>query len=298
MILLLFLEVLKIDEDTYIFYEIEGRGPPLVLLHGWLAYGEIFKEIKDSLKKEYTVIIPDLPGHGRSSHTLDNYNIDTVAGAVVKLLDHLGIEKFYLLGHSMGGEIAVIIAGKYRERVKKLILLGAVGTEYFLKTPAGMLLVILRNSGLDAVLACTLPKEIVSYVMGATLYFQKEKVNWALLEKMAEYHFGSIKRRVATLKMTRECLFPYALDRVASGISCPVLLIWGEKDIASGVKVGISFKKLFKNPKFIILKDSGHMMFQESLPEVLRELKNFLEASSSASLMEPPFPLALNTPSM
>lgn len=105
-----------------IYYRVQGDGEPLVLIMGlggesgdWILQGHAFR-------KHFRVITFDSRGVGKSDKTSESYTIKTMAGDVIGLMDHLGVDKAHILGVSMGGMIAQEVAIDYPERVRKLIL--------------------------------------------------------------------------------------------------------------------------------------------------------------------------------
>jgi pimeloyl-ACP methyl ester carboxylesterase len=103
-----------------LFYRTEGNGLPVLLLHGFAEDGAIWNNQASVLAAHCRLIIPDLPGSGRSSALPGGVSIEDLAGSVIELLDHEGIEKCVLIGHSMGGYIALAVAEKYPERLSAL----------------------------------------------------------------------------------------------------------------------------------------------------------------------------------
>jgi pimeloyl-ACP methyl ester carboxylesterase len=101
-----------------------GKGPPLVLVHGYLGGSAQWEAEIAQFSDRYDVIAPDLPGFGDASAEPGCDSIGAMADSVLALLDHLGIEEFILMGHSMGGMIAQEMAAKAPDRVSKLILYG------------------------------------------------------------------------------------------------------------------------------------------------------------------------------
>jgi pimeloyl-ACP methyl ester carboxylesterase len=110
-----------------IHYIVEGRGQPVVLIHGLsasIARNWQMPGIVSMLAKDYQVIALDMPGHGESDKPLDESAYGTqMVEDVIRLLDHLKIKKAHIIGYSMGGMIAVKLMAKYPERV----LSGVVG---------------------------------------------------------------------------------------------------------------------------------------------------------------------------
>lgn len=100
----------------------QGRlpGPPVLLLHGFAEDNSIWDGQVEYLKKNYRVIIPDLPGSGRSSLLRGETSMENLADFVAAILDGENIRQCVLIGHSMGGYIALAFAEKYPDRLKAL----------------------------------------------------------------------------------------------------------------------------------------------------------------------------------
>lgn len=103
-------------------YSIDGNGPAVLLLHGFMESRKIWEVFGQSLQKQFTVICPDLPGHGESSVFAGQHTMDLMAGAVEQLLLEEGISDWLLVGHSMGGYVALQMAVNNPSRVKGLVL--------------------------------------------------------------------------------------------------------------------------------------------------------------------------------
>ena len=101
-----------------------GKGLPLVLVHGFLGSSIMWQPQIEHLKRYYRVITPDLPGFGKSKKIKPHNNINSMAKTVLNCLKEKQIEKFYLLGHSMGGMIVQEMAKLAGEKIIKLICYG------------------------------------------------------------------------------------------------------------------------------------------------------------------------------
>ncbi len=108
-----------------IFYSIEGKGTPLVLLHGFLESSNMWKSLKKEFKKTHRVISLDLPGHGKSETLGDSHTMELMAEAVYSLLEKLAIPEVMLLGHSMGGYVALAFADLFPDAFTHLMLLNS-----------------------------------------------------------------------------------------------------------------------------------------------------------------------------
>jgi proline-specific peptidase len=109
---------------TSLFYEVNGDGYPLVLLHGFGAKKEVWMAQVGALSKDFKVITYDCRSSGKSERPKDPYTIDTLVDDLKGLLDFLKIEKAHLMGQSMGGWVTQNFALKYPEYANKLILVG------------------------------------------------------------------------------------------------------------------------------------------------------------------------------
>jgi len=107
-----------------LFYSRTGKGAPLVLVHGYLGGSDTWREQMDFFKKRFDVIAPDLPGFGKSAGLKAHDTIRAIAHHVLGFLTGLAIDKFILLGHSMGGMVVQKMAVLAPERVQKLICYG------------------------------------------------------------------------------------------------------------------------------------------------------------------------------
>ena len=94
---------IKTSDGAYIYYEVEGEGRPIMLIHGWGCSGRYYKRNVEGLKDRYMVVTMDLRGHGRSSKNSDGYYIDRLAKDIHEVIEYLGLKDVLLMGWSMGG---------------------------------------------------------------------------------------------------------------------------------------------------------------------------------------------------
>jgi len=109
-------------ERVTLAVEDHGEGVPVVLLHGFPLSSEIWVPIRTAVEQAARVITPDLRGFGGSDAPEDGYDLDSLAGDVVELADRLGLARFVLGGHSMGGYVALRVAALRADRLAGLVL--------------------------------------------------------------------------------------------------------------------------------------------------------------------------------
>lgn len=102
--------------------EIEPASPVVLAAHGVTASHMVFPALAEALHDDATVVAPDLRGRGRSRDVSGPFGMDRHADDLVAVLDHLGVERALVLGHSMGGFVAVVMGHRYRDRVTGLVL--------------------------------------------------------------------------------------------------------------------------------------------------------------------------------
>lgn len=112
----------KLKVDSQVRFRDVGTGPVIVFLHGYLESLKVWNGLKDNLSDEFRIISPDLPGQGQSEISEEVQTMDSMAYAVKLLLDHLEVEKCLMVGHSMGGYVALAFLEKYPEKLAGLSL--------------------------------------------------------------------------------------------------------------------------------------------------------------------------------
>ena len=116
------------NKSPSIHYLIRGQGEPLLLIHGLGGSGADWVFQVAALEKRFQVIVPDLPGSGRSPPPRDEYTIEGFAAALWSLLDHLGISRTSIIGFSMGGAVALEMAARRPSHVPRLALINSLAT--------------------------------------------------------------------------------------------------------------------------------------------------------------------------
>ncbi|MFT5103081.1 MAG: pimeloyl-ACP methyl ester carboxylesterase [Candidatus Latescibacterota bacterium] len=110
---------------TPIFYETCGTGPALILLHGFLESSSMWQAVVNEFKSTFQVVTIDLPGHGKSGCFSEVHTMEEMADVVMHILDELSVPSATIIGHSMGGYVALAILELFEIGVDKLILLNS-----------------------------------------------------------------------------------------------------------------------------------------------------------------------------
>jgi pimeloyl-ACP methyl ester carboxylesterase len=110
-----------------VIYRIVGTGPPVVLIHGMVNSSRHWKAVAERLAPDYTVIAPDLLGHGDSAKPEGDYSLGAHAAGIRDLLAFLGIDRATMVGHSLGGGVAMQFFYQFPERCERLVLVSSGG---------------------------------------------------------------------------------------------------------------------------------------------------------------------------
>lgn len=139
-----------------LYYEVHGEGPPLLLVPGLGGTGNYWRAQIEPFSKRFTVIIHDHRGTGESTRSDIAYSVDQMTRDLILLMDHLGIEKAHLVGHSTGGAIGQTMAVEHPERIDGLVLYATWTTcDPFMRRVFETRKTLLLDSGVEAYIKAT-----------------------------------------------------------------------------------------------------------------------------------------------
>jgi 3-oxoadipate enol-lactonase len=251
------MEKISVNNIT-LAYERLGKGTPLMLIHGFPLDHTSWDEAASLLDKEFDVITPDLRGFGQSSTVETPYTVSDMADDLAGLLEHLGIDKVALAGHSMGGYVALAFAKKYPQKVSGL---GLVSSQAAADSPEGKdrryhTATDVAEKGVGVIAEAMTPKlsadarvqAIVRDVIGK----QSKSGVIGALKAMAE----------------REDLISHL-----SSVTFPVVLIHGNADVLIPIERAKEIKAVLPSAQFVELEGAGHMPMMEFARETAQGLK-------------------------
>jgi len=213
-------------------YVVEGEGPPVVLLHGLGGFGESWRHNIPALARRAQVFALDLPGYGRSAKPRGSYDLGFFARAVLGFIETVGLGQVSLVGHSLGGAVAVTCALTHPSRVERLCLLGALVPGLFYQP--SWIYRTLAVPGLGETLALFGSARV--YKAALARCFHKPQPNE--IDFLVEFAYAartSPESRAAYLATVRHVLRDFA-DRASAyrrallSLDAPVLLIHGHED--------------------------------------------------------------------
>ncbi len=239
-------------------YERRGKGTPLVFIHGYPLDHSIWNEVAALLESDFDLIIPDVRGFGKSTTVDTPYTMVDLAGDIAGLLDHLGVDKAALAGHSMGGYVALAFAKKYPERVSGLALISSQaaadsleGKQKRYKTAED---VAEKGTG------------IVAEAMTTKLSDSKKVQDFVSPLMAAQSKSGVVGALKAMAE--REDSTP-----ILSGFTFPVVLIHGDADALIPIDRAKDIKSILPTAQLVELQGVGHMPMMDAAEKTAQALK-------------------------
>jgi len=266
-------------------YSRAGSGPVLLLIHGMAGTRENWDAVIEPLARDHTVIAPDLPGHGESAAGGGDYSLGSLAAVLRDLLVALGHHRATLVGHSLGGGIAMQFSYQFPEMVQRLVLVssGGLGKEVNPVLRAAAL------PGADLFIAATAgPGRAVGSTLSRGLGMLGLRANADVTEIARGYaSLADGERRAAFLGTVRAVIGTggqsvHAGDRLYLAQAVPVLIIWGKRDSIIPASHGESAHEAMPHSVLEIFEHVGHMPQIEVPAKFVDVLSRFLEATEPA----------------
>ena len=242
----------------HLAYERRGKGTPMVLLHGFPLDHHLWDDIAPLLEDHFDLILPDLRGFGESTTVDSFYAMEDFASDVAGLLDYLGIPKAALVGHSMGGYIALAFARLYPERVSGL---GLVASQAAADAPE-------RREGRYKSAAEVADKGIASVVeMMTTKFTSDPRLQEAARQSMERQppaaYIGALKAMAERVDST-----PHL-----SSIQYPVVIVHGDADALVPIDRAREVKAAVPHAHLVEISGAGHMPMMEAKEETAQALR-------------------------
>jgi pimeloyl-ACP methyl ester carboxylesterase len=262
-------------------FQAGGSGPLLVLLHGITSTSDAWRKVMPRLAERYTVIAPDMIGHGRSAKPRGDYSLGAYAAGVRDLLAVLGFERGSVVGHSFGGGIAMQFAYLFPEYIERMALIasGGLGREVHpllraavLPGSEWVLPLLAREWSIRAGDAVRTVASKLGMEAGPDLA-EFARGYASLAEEGASEAFIHTMRSVIDHDGQRVS----ALDRLYLADQLPTLFIWGANDPVIPVEHGRNAHRVVPNSRYVELEGSGHWPMLDDPDRIVRELTDFMD---------------------
>ena len=248
-------------QDTHIGDE--GKGFPLVLVHGFLGSSKMWKPQIDFFKYQFRVITPDLPGFGRSNKAKSHNSIQSIANLLLDCLEEKKIDKFHLLGHSMGGMIVQEMAKKNGGKISKLVCYstGPRGEMPGRFETVDQSRENIKKNGL----------EVTAKNIAQTWFVLGEKAKYfdLCLEAGKQTSIEAADNALIAIKNWHGV-------KNLQDIKNNTLIIWGDKDKSYNLKQVQTLEKNISDSNLVIFKGCAHNVHLEQPDQFNHTIKDFL----------------------
>jgi pimeloyl-ACP methyl ester carboxylesterase len=269
-------------------YLIGGSGPAVVLIHGITSSADTWASAMSGLARGHTVIAPDLLGHGASAKPRGDYSLGAYASGVRDLVAALGHDRVTVVGHSLGGGVAMQFAYQFPERTERLVLVssGGLGKEVNLLLRAAAL------PGTELVLPFLVPTWLGRAVNGAGWVGARLGIRARpdLGEVVRGFlSLGDAESRAAFLHTLRAVIDPGGQrvsghDRLYLAANLPTLLVWGERDPIIPVAHAHAAHAAMPGSRLELFAASGHFPHLDDTVRFVATLRDFLATTAPARL--------------
>ena len=269
-----FSKFIEID-GMKVHYRDEGKGFPIVLVHGTAASLHTWDSWSKTLKKDYRIIRLDLPAFGLTgANATGNYSIYNYTEFLNHFLTELNIDNFHLVGNSLGGNIAWNYAVDYPEKIEKLVLVDASGLPTYKKQP--WIFKMAKTPVLNSLFLRLTPRSIIKKNL-EQVYEDDTKISDELVTRYHDMALreGNRQAFIERAKTDFKLNSTIHIERLKS-LKKETLLIWGENDLWIPLDNGKRMHSLIKYSKLEVIKASGHVPMEENPKESLDILNKFL----------------------
>jgi len=278
--------------DQRITYRTAGEGPVLLLVHGMAGSASTWRQVMPGLSRHFSVVAPDLLGHGRSDKPVGDYSLGAFASSLRDLLVALGHERATVVGQSLGGGVAMQFSYQYPERCERLVLVGSGG----LGREVNSLLRWLSLPGSNAALrlACAAPiRGAIEGVgsLAARIGFQPAPVVAEMWRSYASLADDATRR--AFLCTLRAVVDPRgqavsAANRLHLAAEMPTLIVWGDADPIIPVEHAHAAHASIPGSRLEIFEGVGHYPHCEAPERFVEILTEFIESTMPARITVTP----------
>ena len=269
-----------------VFFRAAGSGPVLVLVHGITSTSDTWSKVLPYLAERFTVVAPDLLGHGESAKPRGDYSLGAYASGIRDLLVALGHERATFVGHSLGGGVAMQLAYQFPEHCDRLALVSSGG----LGRDIAPLLRAASLPGAELLLPVLVNGPLVDagHVVGRLLGRVGLRVHTDVGEVLRGHaSLSDGEARSAFLHTLRTIVDVRgqrvdARDRLYLAQAIPFLIVWGERDPIIPAEHGREAHRLVPGSRLELFPDAGHFPHLDDPLRFVRVLEDFIETSEPA----------------
>ena len=271
-----------------VIYRVAGSGPPVVLIHGMLNSSRHWEAVAARLADRYTVIAPDLLGHGDSMAPRGDYSLGAHAAGIRDLLAAIGVDRATIVGHSLGGGIAMQYFWQFPDRTDRLVLVSSGG----LGAEVSPMLRVAALPPASWLLAAASDRRVIGGVArGARALRDRGSSKSVYLEQFvrAVRPLSQPGAREAFVHTLRSVIDVHgqrvsARDRLYLLEAMPTLIVWGGRDNTIPIAHGREAHAAIPHSTFRILPDAAHFPHLEDPAGLADVLGSFIASTEPGSI--------------
>jgi pimeloyl-ACP methyl ester carboxylesterase len=263
-------------------YRMGGEGPVILLIHGMAGRSDTWLPTMARLTPEFTVIAPDLLGHGESAKPMGDYSLGAYASGMRDLLGVLGVERATIVGQSLGGGVAMQLAYQHPELAERLVLVGSGG----LGREVSWILRALTLPGAELVLPVLFPGFVRDRGNAVSRFLRDRGLRAPhLAETWRSYaSLTEPENRQAFVRTLRAVIDPggqtvSAVDRIYLAAGLPTLIVWGDEDPIIPVEHARRAHEIIEGSRLEVFEGCGHYPHVEDPDRFAEVLRDFMETT-------------------
>jgi non-heme chloroperoxidase len=268
---------LEMKDAAKIYYEDQGSGQPIVLVHGWTCSSKFWQKNVPELSKGFRVITIDLRGHGNSSKILSGHTISQYARDIREVIEHLGLKDVVLVGWSLGGPVVLSYYQQY-DSDSRLKALGLVDTAPFPFSPADW-----NSHGLKNYNTTAMNNMFKTYTADPLKFATAFTSNMFKDAKASESDLSWIPAEltktpswIAVAVYSDFLISDYA--KVLSTIKIPVIVFAADSNVyKKGIEMGRSIAGQIPKATFVPFEEAGHLLFYEQPEKFNKAIVDFIK---------------------
>lgn len=273
-----------------IAYRDEGDGDVLLLIHGMAGSSETWRAVIPPLSKKFRVIAPDLLGHGESAKPRTDYSLGAFAVWLRDFLDELGVSHATVIGHSLGGGVAMQFVYQHPDYAQRLILISSGG----LGPDVGWVLRLLSAPGAEFVLPIVAPPPVLSvgnklrsWMRSAGIRSPRGAELWSAYSSLSDGQTRQSFLRTLRSVVDYRGQAVSALNRLRLREDLPVMAIWGECDGIIPVAHAYAAHEARTDARLEVLPDVGHFAQVEAPEQVVELIEDFIATGERRDAQSP-----------
>ncbi|WP_165874231.1 alpha/beta fold hydrolase [Rubrobacter taiwanensis] len=276
-------EYLELD-GAWIRYRVSGGGPPVLLVHGWMTSSELWEPVARALERQHTVYRLDLRGFGDSDKPASGYGIRNGSRLLYAFAAHFGLTGVTVVGHDLGGAMAVKLAADHREIVGRLVLVATPASEEQMDLPNLLWLSTLPVVGPVFYSVARLVPQIREWWL-RPFVSDPSALTGELIEATGRPTPAAVLR---TYRTARRELTRGRLTRQARLLDIPALILAGEEDAVVDPAATVDWARTLKNSEVVLMPGCGHLPMLERPEEFVEHLASALGGSGEGDTAEYP----------